>query len=70
MSICDTTIKALQGTSLTIEAHVYEDGHYQVTLVDEDGLEIDSLDGNSNDGNLRARIGLAEDALISIHFPE
>lgn len=70
MSICDTTIKTLTGTNLTIEAHVYEDGYYQVTLVDQDGLEIDSLDGNSNDGNLHARIGLAEDTLISIHFPE
>lgn len=70
MSICDITIKPLEGTSATIEKRVYEDGYYQVILVDGDGSEIDSLDGHSNDGNLHARIGLTEDALIANHFPE
>lgn len=67
MSICDIKTKEIPGRREALEVRVYEDGYYQVTLVDHDGLEIDSIDGQAI-GIHQAAVGLAEDIIISRHF--
>lgn len=47
MSICDTHERIIG--NVTMETRVYEDGYIQATLIDEFGLEIDSMDGHAGD---------------------
>lgn len=68
MSICDITTKEIPGHRDTMEVRLYEDGYYQVTMVDADGLEVDSIDGQASGSILEAAVGNAEDILISRYF--
>lgn len=68
MSICETTDKQVPGTTMTLERRVYEDGYYQVSLLNSEGVEIDSRDGTATTGQMDARIGLAEDILLSDYY--
>lgn len=68
MSICDIKTKELPGHNLYIEERVYEDGYWQVALVDGDGLEMAETDGNDRGGNLTAILENAADAIITNYF--
>lgn len=62
MSICDITEKQI-GT-MTLETRVYEDGYVQVTIMDQFGFEMDSLDGNVDDEYGLATVGHLESELL------
>lgn len=70
MSICDTYDTPIPNTNLTLESRVYEDGYFQVSLVDEFGYELDSLDGNARDGEVDSARVIAEERLVSQYFDE
>lgn len=60
--LCDVFEEEIMG--LTIETRVYEDGYVQSTLLDQFGNEIDSMDGNAQDGNVEKTRGIIEMYLI------
>ena len=68
MSICENFEKTI-GT-MTLEASIYEDGYVLVTLVDQLGFEVASLDGTADDGNTQEVRVHIEDVLIDQHYNE
>jgi len=57
-NLCETSERPIKGTTMTIETRVYEDGYVQVTIIDQLGLEVDSIDGNTR------LVGHLEDILL------
>ena len=68
MSICENFEKTI-GT-MTLEASIYEDGYVLVTLVDQLGFEVASLDGTADDGNTQEVRTHIEGVLIDQHYNE
>ena len=68
MSICENFEKTI-GT-MTLEASIYEDGYVLVTLVDQLGFEVASLDGTADDGNTQEVRVHIEGVLIDQHYNE
>ncbi|AXC37940.1 hypothetical protein SEA_JACKO_82 [Microbacterium phage Jacko] len=68
MSICENYEKRV-GT-LTLEASIYEDGYVLVTVVDERGEEIDSLDGTALEDDTAAVRADIEEKLLLKHLNE
>lgn len=53
---------------VSMETEVYEDGYFRVSLIDELGLEIASLDGSSREGDGGRAIALTKMYLIDQHL--
>ena len=66
MSICDIDTKTI-GT-LTLETRAYEDGHVQVSLLDEFGWEIASIDGNTGGSGGANTAHILESRLLEQHL--
>lgn len=64
--LCETYERTI-GT-VTLETRVYEDGYIQATLIDEFGLELASMDGNSGESDEFDTRGLIEDFLLDQHL--
>lgn len=66
MSICDIDTKTI-GT-MTLETRAYEDGYVQVTLLDEFGWEIASMDGNTRGSGGTDTAHIIECRLLEQHL--
>lgn len=68
MSICENYEKHIG--NLTLEGSIYEDGYVLVVVIDEDGNELDSMDGTAHDADTDAVRAEIEEHMILKHLNE